>query len=199
MLSLSLVNLAKGKRSHRHSERRHLKNVFSVNHTGFLLWSRQRVYRTMVANVNWAQIHRHETHKCEATTAKADRHQPTHNNLIPLQADNIVYASQTLKDNIAGEEIETMKSILAETHTHTLLYTDTPHTHITSEMALCTYRYTHSISSRQCSATHKTEANNSKHSTWYLKSLYYSFQLQSPMRITTDVQQVMCTNLLNWL
>ncbi len=80
----------------------------------------------MVANVTGAQIHRQEVHDCKATTAEADRHR---NNLIPLQADNIVYASQTVKNNMAGEERERdkKKSIVAETHTLSFSHSQTHH------------------------------------------------------------------------
>lgn len=85
----------------------------------------------------------------EATTAEADR---CRDSLILLQADNsVVYASQTVKNNMAGEERERdEKSILAETLSLSLFHKHTTYTHrLTSVVPLCTYRYTHSMSSRQ--------------------------------------------------
>lgn len=100
------------------------------------------------------------------------------NSLTSIQ--HSVYASQTVKNTMAGEERERQK-INTSRDTHCLL----------SFLLTNTTTYTY-----ECDGTvhveaytqheqqkHETEANNTKHRTWYFIPLYYGFKLQSSCRL----------------
>lgn len=170
MLSLSLVIWTKGKRSHRQGERRHLDIVFSVNHTMERTAAWQK---STVADVTGAQIH-----TVRSPNWKADRQR---DNLIPLTSiQHSVYASQTEKNTMAGEERERQK-INTSRDTHCLL------SFLLTNTTTYTYKCDGTVHveayTQHEQQKHETVANNTKHRTWYLIPLYYGFKLQSSCRL----------------